>query len=238
MKETEVTATNLRKPANGGYPFELVVNPLADRAAPYGAAEVTPIDSTTREFRAFMIRVGDFRNGTVFRDGNDICTVVWFQHHKPGKGGATVRLKIKNLSRGTTVEKTIKPDVMFREVDVSRRNKQYLYKDNSGYCFMDSETFEQEHLSEEAVSDVLKFLKDDMEVIGVFIDGKFSAVEIPVNVAFEITHTEPGVKGNTAQGVKKPATIETGAEIQVPLFVNVGDKVIVNTNTGQYVERA
>ena len=185
-----------------------------------------------------MIRVGDFKNGTVFADGNDICTVLWFQHHKPGKGGATVRLKIKNLTKGTTVEKTIKPDVLFREVDVSRRNKQYLYKDNAGYCFMDQETYEQEHLSEAAVGDVLNYLKDDMEVIGVYIDGKFTAVEIPVNVSYKITHTEPGVKGNTAQGVKKPAKIETGADIQVPLFINEGDEVIVNTNTGEYVGRA
>lgn len=185
-----------------------------------------------------MIRVGDFKKGTVFADGDEICKVIWFQHHKPGKGGAVVRLKIKYLSRGTTVEKTIKPEVTFREVDVSRRNKQYLYKDNSGYCFMDLETYEQEHLSEKALEDVLHFLKEEMEVIGVYIDEKLASIEIPVNVVYEITHTEPGVKGNTAQGAKKLATIETGAEIQVPLFLNIGDKIKVNTNTHEYVERA
>lgn len=185
-----------------------------------------------------MIRVGDFKNGTVYADGDDICKVLWFQHHKPGKGGATVRLKIRNMSKGTTVEKTIKPEVLFREVDITRRSKQYLYKDNAGYCFMDQETFEQEHLSVETLADIVKFLKDDMEVIGVYIDGKFSTIEIPANAVYEITHTEPGVKGNTAQGGKKPATIETGAQIQVPLFVSIGDKVRVNTNTGDYLERA
>ena len=185
-----------------------------------------------------MIRVGDFKNGTVFADGNDICMVVWFQHHKPGKGGATVRLKIKYLAKGTTVEKTIKPDVRFREVEVARRNKTFLYKDNSGFHFMDQETYEQEQLSHETIGDLSKFLKENMDVVGVYIDGKFTAVEPPVNVAYEITHTEPGVKGNTAQGAKKPATIETGAVIQVPLFINIGDKVKVNTNTGEYVERA
>lgn len=184
-----------------------------------------------------MIRAGDFKNGTVYSDGSDIFKVVWFQHHKPGKGGATVRLKIKNMSRGTTVETAIKPEVLFREVEVSRRNKQYLYKDNSGYCFMDQETFEQEHLSEEILDDVVKFLKDDMEVIGVYIDGKLSAIEIPPNAVYEVTHTEPGVRGNTAQGVKKRATIETGAVIQVPVFINIGDKVKVNTSTGDYLER-
>jgi len=185
-----------------------------------------------------MIRVGDFKNGTFFRDGNDLCTVMWFQHHKPGKGGAVVRLKIKNLARGTTVEKTLKPDVKFPEVEVSRRNKTYLYKDNSGYCFMDGETYEQEHLPAEVIGDASQYLKENMEVIGVFIDGKFTSIDLPINVVYEITHTEPGARGNTAQGVKKPATIETGAQIQVPIFIKTGEKVKVNTQTGEYVERA
>lgn len=185
-----------------------------------------------------MIRVGDFKNGTVFADGDDICKVLWFQHHKPGKGGATVRLKIKNLTRGTTVEKTIKPDVKFREVDVNRRDMTFLYNDKSGFHFMDQETYEQETLSSETIGDLVKLLKDDMEVVGVYIDNKFSTVEPPANEVYKIIHTEPGVKGNTAQGAKKLATIETGAEIQVPLFINIGDKVRVNTETVQYIERA
>lgn len=185
-----------------------------------------------------MIRVGDFKNGTVFADGDNIFTVVWFQHHKPGKGGAVVRLKIKNLKRGSTVEKTMKPDVKFREVDVTRRNMTFLYKDNSGFHFMDKESYEQDRLSADTVGAQVKYMKDDMDVIGVYIDEKFTSVEIPINVVYEISHTEPGIKGNTAQGAKKPATIETGADIQVPMFINVGDKVRVNTNTGDYVERA
>jgi len=185
-----------------------------------------------------MIRVGDFRNGTVFADGNDICTVLWFQHHKPGKGGATVRLKIKSLNKGTTIEKTIKPEVTFREVNVTRSNHVFLYKDNQGYHFMDQESYEQTHLTEEAVGEQSKFLKENMEVIAVFIDEKLASIELPPNVDYEITHTEPGVKGNTAQGAKKPATIETGAVIQVPLFINVGEKVKVSTQTGEYVGRA
>ncbi len=185
-----------------------------------------------------MIRVGDFKNGTVFADGDDICTVVWFQHHKPGKGGAVVRLKIKSLKRGTTVEKTMKPDVKFREVDVSRRNKQFLYKDNTGFHFMDQETYEQTHLPVEVIGKQAKFLRDEMDVIAVYIDGKFVSVELPINAVYAIAHTEPGIKGNTAQGVKKPATIETGAEVQVPLFINEDDKITVNTTTGAYVGRA
>jgi len=185
-----------------------------------------------------MIRVGDFKNGTVFADGDDIFTVVWFQHHKPGKGGAVVRLKIKNLRRGSTVEKTMKPEVKFREVEVLRRNKTFLYKDGTGFHFMDQETYEQEHLTAETIGDMAMYMKDDMDVIAVYIDEKFTSIEIPINVVYEITETEPGIKGNTAQGVKKPAKIETGADIHVPLFINAGDKVRVNTNTGEYVERA
>jgi elongation factor P len=185
-----------------------------------------------------MIKVGDFKNGTVFEDGNAIFTVLWFQHHKPGKGGAVVRLKIKNLSSGTTVEKTMKPEVKFREIEVSRRNVSYLYKDSSGFHFMDQETYEQSQLSAEAMADVEKYLKENMEVIAVSIDNKFTSIEMPINGVYEIKHTEPGVKGNTAQGAKKAATLETGAEIQVPLFINEGDKVKVNTTTGEYVERA
>ncbi|MFH2203135.1 MAG: elongation factor P [Elusimicrobiota bacterium] len=185
-----------------------------------------------------MIRVGDFKNGTVFADGDDIFTVVWFQHHKPGKGGAVVRLKIKNMKRGSTIEKTMKPDVKFREVEVLRRNKTFLYSDGAGYHFMDQETYEQEYLTADVIGDMAKYMKDDMQVVSVHIDGKFVSVEIPINVVYEIVETEPGVKGNTAQGVKKPAKTETGADVQVPLFINAGDKVRVNTNTGEYVERA
>ena len=185
-----------------------------------------------------MIRVGDFKKGTVFADGDDIFKVTWFQHHKPGKGGAVMRLKIKNLRSGSTVEKTMKPEVKFREVDISRRNKTYLYKDNTGYHFMDGETYEQAHLTAEVIGEMSLFLKENMDVIGVFIDGKFESVEIPVNVVYEVTETEPGARGNTAQGVKKPAKIETGAEVQVPIFINIGDKIRVNTETHEYVERA
>jgi len=185
-----------------------------------------------------MIRAGDFRNGTVFADGDDIFTVLWFQHHKPGKGGATVRLKIKSLKKGTTIEKTIKPEVTFREVDVTRTNHVYLYKDPQGFHFMDQGSYEQTHLSEESIGDDAKYLKENMEVIAVFIDEKLSSIELPPNVDFEVTHTEPGVKGNTAQGAKKPATIETGAIIQVPLFIGVGEKITVSTQTGEYVGRA
>lgn len=185
-----------------------------------------------------MIRAGDFKNGTVFEDGHDIYTVVWFQHHKPGKGGATVRLKIKSLKRGTTIEKTIKPDVKFREIEVMRKKKVYMYKDEAGYHFMDQETYDQVHLPEEQVGDAGKFLKEDMEIDAVYIDGKFTSVETPISVVYEIAHTEPGIKGNTAQGATKPATLETGAEIRVPLFIEIGDKVKVNTQTGEYTERA
>jgi elongation factor P len=185
-----------------------------------------------------MIRAGDFKNGTTYEDNGEIFQVVWFQHHKPGKGGAVVRLKIKNLNKGTTVETSMKPEVKFRPVDILRRNKQFVYKDNSGYHFMDQETYEQDMLTEETVGQAAKFLKDEMEVIGVYIDDKFVSIELPINVIYKITHTEPGVKGNTAQGAKKPATIETGAEIQVPLFIDIGDQVKVNTTEGSYVERA
>jgi len=149
-----------------------------------------------------------------------------------------VRLKVRNMTRGTIIEKTIKPDVKFREVEVNRSNKTFLYKDNSGFHFMDQTTYEQETLSADVIGDQEKFLKDDMEVIGVYIDGNFTGIDLPINVVYEVAHTEPGVKGNTAQGAKKPATTETGAEIQVPLFINIGDKVRVNTTTGEYVERA
>lgn len=184
------------------------------------------------------ITASDFRNGVTFEMDGQVMQVVEFQHVKPGKGAAFVRTKVRNVITGSVVEKTYNPTAKFPTAFVERRDMQYLYEDGGLYYFMDSETYEQIPLNKEALSDSFKFVKENEIVKVLSYKGNVFGVEPPNFVVLEITQTDPGFKGNTATNTLKPAILETGAEIRVPLFLNEGDKIRIDTRTGEYMERA
>ena len=184
-----------------------------------------------------MISAGDFRNGvTVEIDGN-VCQIVEFQHVKPGKGAAFVRTKLKNVISGGIIEKTFRPTEKFPQARIERVDMQYLYNDGDLYNFMNNETYDQIAIAQDTVGDALKFVKENEMVKVCSYNGNVFAIEPPLFVELEITETEPGFKGDTAQGASKPATVETGATVSVPLFVNQGDKIKIDTRTGEYLSR-
>ena len=184
-----------------------------------------------------MIFAGDFRNGTTFELDSQVYRVVEFQHVKPGKGAAFVRTKLKNVIAGTTMEKTFNPSEKVEEVSITTSEMQYLYNDGETYTFMDNNTYEQVELNKSAIEDILPYLLDNMNVKVLSYKGNIFGVEPPTFVELEVTYTEPGIKGSTATGTTKPATVETGASFQVPLFVEIGDRIRIDTRTGEYMER-
>lgn len=185
-----------------------------------------------------MVSAGDFKNGITFEMEGNIYVIVEFQHVKPGKGAAFVRTKMKNLKTGAVTEKSFRPSEKFENAHIERKDMQYLYSDGELFHFMDEETYDQIGMTADQLGDALKFVKENEVVKMLSHDGKIFGVEPPISVILEVTHTEPGVAGNTAQGATKPATVETGATINVPLFVNIGDKLKIDTRTGEYVSRA
>ena len=185
-----------------------------------------------------MVSAGDFRNGITIEYENSIYQIIEFQHVKPGKGAAFVRTKLKNIISGGVVEKTFRPTEKCPQARIDRKDMQYLYSDGDLYNFMDVETYDQIALNAETVGDALKFVKENETVKVCSYNGKVFSVEAPLFVELEITDTEPGFKGDTATGATKPATLETGAQINVPLFVNQGDRVKIDTRTGEYLSRA
>ena len=184
-----------------------------------------------------MLSAGDFRNGITVEYDNNIYQIIEFQHVKPGKGAAFVRTKLKNIINGGVVEKTFRPTEKFEEARIDRVEMQYLYNDGDLFYFMDMNTFEQIGLNQEQIGDALKFVKENEMVKIISHKGNVFAVEPPLFVELEITDTEPGFKGDTATGATKPATVETGALVYVPLFVNLGDKIKIDTRTGEYLSR-
>ena len=186
---------------------------------------------------ASVYMAGDFRNGTTFEMDGNVYRVVEFQHVKPGKGSAFVRTKLKNVITGAVIEKTFNPSEKYPGAEIEKKDMQYLYNDENLYYFMDNETYEQIPLNKEQIGDALKFIKENMNVKMLSYKGNIFAVEPPMFVELEVTYTEPGFAGNTAQGATKPATVETGAQVQVPLFVNQGDKLKIDTRTGEYLSR-
>ena len=184
-----------------------------------------------------MISAGDLRKGTTFEHEGQVYTVVDFLHVKPGKGAAFVRTKLRNVISGGVTDTTFNPTAKFQEAVIERKEMQYLYSDGELYYFMDQETYEQIPLNYEKVEDAIKFLKENMFAIIKFYKGEAFSVEAPNFVELQITHCEPGVKGNTATNALKPATVETGAVVQVPLFINEGDKIKIDTRTGEYLSR-
>lgn len=184
-----------------------------------------------------MISAGDFRNGITLEIDGNIYQILEFQHVKPGKGAAFVRTKIKDIINGGVVEKTFRPQEKFPQARIDRVEMQYLYSDGDLFHFMDTNTYEQIGLNAESIGDALKFVKENEMVKVCSHNGNVFSVEPPLFVELEITETEPGFKGDTAQGATKAATVETGAVVQVPLFVDQGDKVKIDTRTGDYLSR-
>ena len=185
-----------------------------------------------------MIDTSDFKTGLTIEIDGDPCKIVDFQHVKPGKGAAFVRTKIKNLKTGASIERTFRPGEKLQDAIMERKQMQYLYFDGESYVFMDNETFEQASLSEAQLGGSEKFLKENMDCLITSYKGEIMEVELPNTVELKVVDTEPGIKGSTASGGSKPATLETGAVVNVPFFVNVDDVLRIDTRTGAYIERA
>lgn len=184
-----------------------------------------------------MITAGEFRNGVTFELDGQVFQVVEFQHVKPGKGAAFVRTRLKNVISGATIEKTFNPADKMPRAHIERKDMQYLYNDGDLYYFMDMETYEQLPISKDTVGDTFKFVKENMIVKILSFKGNVFGIEPPTFVELEVAVTEPGFKGDTTTGATKPATLETGAIVKVPLFINQGDFIRIDTRTGDYLER-
>ena len=185
-----------------------------------------------------MISAGDFRNGITFELDGNVVQVIEFQHVKPGKGAAFVRTKYKNVITGAVVERSFNPTDKYPTAYIERKDMQYLYNDGDLYYFMDPETYDMTPLNKDVLGDGFQFVKENMEVKVLSYKGNVFGVEPPNFVELEVTETDPGFKGDTATNATKPATLETGAEIKVPLFINQGDMIRIDTRTGEYMERA
>ncbi len=185
-----------------------------------------------------MITAGDFRNGVTFEMDGNVYSIIEFQHVKPGKGAAFVRTKIRNVISGAVTEKTFNPNDKYPTAYIERKDMQYVYADGSLYYFMDMETFDQIPINESILGDNFKFVKEEMMCKVLSYKGNVFGVEPPNFVELQVTKTDPGFKGDTATNATKPATLETGAEIKVPLFIDEGEMIRIDTRTGEYMERA
>ena len=185
-----------------------------------------------------MATTNELKNGMVLNLDGQLWSVLWFQHHKPGKGGAVVRTKLKNVMSGKVVDKTFNADVKVDTANVDKRQTQYLYNDGESYVFMDSSTYDQIHLGEDIVGDAAHFMLDNQDVIVSMHESTPLFIELPASVELTVEYTEPGLQGDRSSGGTKPARLETGYEIQVPLFITSGEKVKVDTRDGSYLGRA
>lgn len=184
-----------------------------------------------------MIVANDLRSGMTIEIDGQIFSCIEFQHIKPGKGGAFVRLKLKNFSSGAVIEKTVRPEEKYPLVRIFRKPMQYLYQNGDYYYFMDIESYEQIGISKNILANTIDYLKENLEVVVLFHDEKIIGVEAPLTVELKVTKTEPGFKGNTVSGATKAATLESGLVVQVPLFVEEGDILKIDTRKGVYLER-
>ncbi|MGI6606084.1 MAG: elongation factor P [Peptococcia bacterium] len=185
-----------------------------------------------------MISTTDFRTGITFELDGDVVQLLEFQHVKPGKGAAFVRCKLRSVKTGSVIEKTFRPGEKFPKAHIDRKEMQYLYKEGDSWVFMDTETYEQISLLESLLEDAPKYIKENETTGILFYQGQVIGVDLPKQVELKVVATEPGVKGDTATGGSKPATLETGLIVQVPFFVNEDDVLIIDTRTGEYVSRA
>ena len=184
-----------------------------------------------------MITAGEFKTGKTIEYDGEVYRIIDFQHVKPGKGAAFVRTKMKDIRNGGVIETSFRPTEKFEEAQIDRIDMQYLYKDGDTYNFMNNETYDQVGLTEDDIADVMKFVKEEMTVKVLSYKGKIFSVEPPLFVELEVTETEPGFKGNTSTGATKPCIVETGAQVMVPLFVEIGDVLQIDTRTGEYLKR-
>ena len=184
-----------------------------------------------------MISTSEFRNGVVFEDDGQIYEILSYQHHRKSQSAAVYRTTLRSLSTGNVVERSYSSGTKFREVPVSKREKIYSYDEGDNAVFMDQETYDSISFPKAKLGPQANFLQENMMVLGVYIDGKLTNIELPANVVLLVTSTVPGVKGDSVSNMVKPATLETGFEISVPLFIKEGDKIRVDTRNGQYVER-
>ncbi len=184
-----------------------------------------------------MLTTSDFRTGVTIEIDNDVWQIVDFQHVKPGKGAAFVRTKMKNVRTGAVVERTFNPGEKLPKARIDRREMQFLYE-SDGYNFMDNETFDQIALTAEQLGDATKYLKENMNIGIMFFQGTVIGVDLPTSVELTVVETDPGIRGDTATGGTKPAKMETGCVVRVPLFINIGDVLRIDTRTGDYIERA
>ena len=185
-----------------------------------------------------MIGTPDFREGLIFENENgEMVEIIEYQHHRKSQARAVVRVKLRNLNTGSIIETSYRPEDKFKEIEIEKRPHSYLYKEGDMVYFMDSTTFEQIAVPAEKLKQQLKYLIDNMEVMGLFIEGQLFNIELPIKVDLKVVSTVPGVKGDTGANMTKPATLESGLEIKVPLFINEGDKIRIDTRTDSYVER-
>ena len=184
-----------------------------------------------------MITAGEFKTGKTIEYDGEVYRIIDFQHVKPGKGAAFVRTKMKDIRNGGVIETSFRPTEKFEEAQIDRIDMQYLYKDGDTYNFMNNETYDQVALTEDDIADVMKFVKEEMTVKVLSYKGQIFSVEPPLFVELEVTETEPGFKGNTSTGATKPCIVETGAQVMVPLFVEIGDVLQIDTRTGEYLKR-
>ncbi len=184
-----------------------------------------------------MASTNDLKNGMVLNLDGQLWTVIWFQHHKPGKGNTVVRTKLKHVLTGKVLDRTLPADTKVETANVDRREMQYLYHDGDSYVFMDTSTFDQLNLTEDIVGDAKNYLLENATATVAVHEGKPLYIDLPASVELEITYTEPGLQGDRSTGGTKPATVETGLQIQVPLFITTGERVKVDTRTGDYLGR-
>ena len=180
---------------------------------------------------------GELRNGVTFEMGSSVYRVIEYQHVKPGKGPAFIRIKIKNVMTGAVLDKTLNTNEKFQGAEIIKEEMQYLYNDGEFYYFMNTESYEQIQLTKDQLGDALKYIKENMSVTTLTYKDRVFAVEPPIFVELEVTYTEPGFSGNTSSSTTKPATVETGTQINVPLFIEIGDIIKIDTRTGEYMER-
>ncbi|MCM8813116.1 MAG: elongation factor P [Candidatus Omnitrophica bacterium] len=184
-----------------------------------------------------MITPNDFKNGLTLEIDGEVYLIIEYQPVKPGKGTAFTRTRLKNLRSKKIIDRTYRVDERFQEAFVEEKRLQYLYNNGTHYHFMDQGTYEEQEIAREHLEDVIKYLKENMELTAVVYKSEVIDVHLPIFIEASVIHTEPGVKGDTAKGSFKPATIETGATVQVPLFINENDRIKIDTRTGDYVER-
>jgi elongation factor P len=226
----------------GGRPVRLLISSAASLFVRLGGccrtAAPTSLDPPHSEGNdCAMATTNDLKNGMVLNLDGQLWSVIWFQHHKPGKGGAVVRTKLKNIESGKTVDKTFNADVKVDIANVDKRTMQYLYNDGTSYVFMDTATFEQTEVPPEIVGDATNFLLENQEAIVATNEGRVLYIELPASVELLVEYTEPGMQGDRSTGGTKPAKLETGHEIQVPLFITTGEKIKVDTRDSSYLGR-